>query len=167
MRKLKTTSTFVLALLLLATVNLNAGDPAPPNAQPAQRTFLALLSGAEEVPPVETDAFGIFNARTNADETELTFNLITVGLEDILFAHIHIAPAGVNGPVTAFLFEADVDPVTENGHLSSGTITSADLVGPLEGMTIADLLDEIRSGNAYVNVHTSAHPSGEIRGQID
>jgi hypothetical protein len=53
-----------------------------------------------------------------------------------------------------------------DGLLAEGTITAADLVGPLAGMSIDDLLAEMRAGNAYVNVHSEANPGGEIRGQI-
>jgi len=48
----------------------------------------------------------------------------------------------------------------------SGTITAADLTGPLAGRTMGDLLAAIRSGNIYVNLHTAAFPAGEIRGQL-
>ena len=53
-----------------------------------------------------------------------------------------------------------------NGVLAEGTITSANLTGPLAGKTIKDLINVMRSGNAYVNVHTKQNPAGEIRGQI-
>jgi hypothetical protein len=39
-------------------------------------------------------------------------------------------------------------------------------VGQLAGATLADLVEHIVAGNAYVNVHTSQFPAGEIRGQI-
>jgi len=48
----------------------------------------------------------------------------------------------------------------------SGTITAADLTGPLAGRTMSDLLAAIRAGNIYVNFHTAAFPAGEIRGQL-
>jgi hypothetical protein len=53
-----------------------------------------------------------------------------------------------------------------SGELAKGTITDKNLVGPLAGKTIADLVKLIKDGGAYVNVHTPAHPGGEIRGQI-
>jgi hypothetical protein len=48
----------------------------------------------------------------------------------------------------------------------SGTITAADLTGPLAGKTMADLVAAIRAGNIYINLHTTAFPAGEIRGQL-
>jgi hypothetical protein len=45
-------------------------------------------------------------------------------------------------------------------------ITNANLVGALAGQTLADLIAHFNNGNAYVNVHTTLYPGGEIRGQI-
>jgi hypothetical protein len=52
------------------------------------------------------------------------------------------------------------------GVLAQGTITAANLMGPLQGKTLEDLVSVIKAGDAYVNVHTTAHPGGEIRGQL-
>ena len=54
-----------------------------------------------------------------------------------------------------------------DGVLGKGTIRATDLVGPLEGMTLEDLLEAMDSGETYVNVHTDLNPGGEIRGQIE
>ncbi|MDO8578369.1 MAG: CHRD domain-containing protein [Dehalococcoidales bacterium] len=61
---------------------------------------------------------------------------------------------------------AQLIPGTFNGVLAEGTITAANLVGPLAGMDFSDLITAMEAGNAYVNIPTSAHPGGEIRGQI-
>ncbi|MDR7432511.1 MAG: CHRD domain-containing protein, partial [Armatimonadota bacterium] len=53
-----------------------------------------------------------------------------------------------------------------DGELASGVITAASLVGPLARQPLSALLERVRVGEAYVNVHTVAHPGGEIRGQI-
>ncbi|EGG36330.1 hypothetical protein HMPREF9412_4480 [Paenibacillus sp. HGF5] len=45
-------------------------------------------------------------------------------------------------------------------------MTNQDLIGPLQGRTIRDLIREFERGNAYVNVHTIQNPNGEIRGQV-
>ena len=52
------------------------------------------------------------------------------------------------------------------GLLSQGNITAANLEGPLAGQQLADLVDIMDNGTAYVNVHTKDFPLGEIRGQI-
>jgi hypothetical protein len=135
-----------------------------------KRTFVAPLSGAEEVPPVETRARGQAIFQLSGDGSQLSYRLNVANLENVTMAHIHLAPAGVNGPVVAWLFgELIGDELTAgsfNGILAEGTITAEDLVGPLAGLTMEHLLEEIREGNTYVNVHTSQIPAGEIRGQI-
>ena len=46
-------------------------------------------------------------------------------------------------------------------------IRDANVINALAGQGVAGLMAAIRSGNAYVNVHTLQFPPGEIRGQID
>jgi hypothetical protein len=70
----------------------------------------------------------------------------------------------------AFLYPdappAQLIPGRSNGVLAEGVITADDLIGPLAGQSLDDLLDQIRAGNVYVNVHTTQFPGGEVRGQI-
>jgi hypothetical protein len=137
-----------------------------------QRTFVAHLTGAAEVadPPVETRATGQAIFRLSRDGTELDYRLIVANIEDVTMSHIHLAPAGANGPVAAWLYPdgppPQLLPGRSSGVLAVGTIRAEDLVGPLAGMDLDDLVDALRAGDAYVNVHTSAYPAGEIRGQI-
>jgi hypothetical protein len=70
-------------------------------------------------------------------------------------AHIHQGKAGEIG-----------QPITNPLSMGKGKITSSDLEGPLAGKQIADLVDIMRNGGAYVNVHTQQNQNGEIRGQI-
>lgn len=134
------------------------------------RNFRAHLSGSEEVPPVATHAQGQAVFQLSRDGTELSYTLIAANIYDVLQAHIHLAPAGVNGPVVVWLYPSAPPPVLIPGRFSGvlarGTVTAADLVGLLAGGTLSDLIDEMEAGNAYVNVHTVANPGGEIRGQI-
>jgi hypothetical protein len=57
-------------------------------------------------------------------------------------------------------------PGTTNGILAEGVIKEVNLVNALAGKPLSDLVDAMSAGNAYVNVHTTAYPGGEIRGQI-
>ena len=162
-------STTAVLLILVAVSATTAATTTISSsyAQTIPSTFHAILEGDEEVPPVDSDAKGAAIFRTNNDGTELNYRLIVANIEDVTAAHIHLAPRGENGDIVAFLF--DPEEPTEgrtNGVLAEGTITSEDLVGPLEGSTLSELIDEIEAGNTYVNVHTVDHPSGEIRGQI-
>ena len=85
-------------------------------------------------------------------------------------AHLHIGPAGVNGPVVASLLPADFNPLSRKARRAnfyiSGNLTSSDLVGPLTGQPLDALIAEIQAGNVYINIHTKQNPSGEIRGQL-
>jgi hypothetical protein len=129
--------------------------------------FEAVLSGSEEVPPVDTDASGHATFALNESETELQYTLEVSNISNMTQAHIHLGAPGENGPVVAFLFAQDTPgAISAIGLQAEGAITSDDLVGPLEGEDLSDLIAEIESGNTYVNVHTTQNPAGEIRGQI-
>ncbi|MBI2836421.1 MAG: CHRD domain-containing protein [Chloroflexi bacterium] len=127
--------------------------------------FSAVLSGLDEVPPVSSPASGKAIFTLSPDGTTLTYTLSVMNITDAFGAHIHLAPAGANGLVVAVLFSGSA-PGTFTGILSEGSLTAMSLTGPLFGMSMDRLVAEINAGNAYVNVHTTAHPGGEIRGQI-
>jgi hypothetical protein len=140
--------------------------------------FGAHLTGAEEVPVRDTRAQGQAIFQLSRDGTALSYRLIASNIENVTASHIHVGPAGTNGPVVAFLF-GDVPPGggRTDGVLATGTITEANLVGPLAGQPFSALIDAIQAGNTYVNVHTNDgvpptntgpgdFPGGEIRGQI-
>ncbi len=136
------------------------------------------LSGAEEVPARDTNARGNALFSVSADGLSMTYKLIVANIDNVVAAHIHVAPAGVNGPVVLFLFgPAAPGGGPSNGVLAEGTVTAANLVGPLAGQPLSALLDAMSAGNAYVNVHTNDgvgatntgpgdFPGGEVRGQI-
>lgn len=134
----------------------------------AKDTFVAKLTGDQEVPPVATDTTGRLQIQFNKDATAAEFTLrISDGVR-ITQAHLHCAPAGANGPVVVFLagFHApgwDVD----GKWVSNTTVTDANIVNPACGATLAELLQAIRAGNVYVNAHSVANPGGEVRGQLE
>lgn len=131
--------------------------------------FVSPQSGGEEVPAVPTRARGNAVFQLSADGTELHYRLIAANITGVTQAHIHLAPAGSNGPVVVFLFGLDPAGVDPNGILAEGTITGADLIArPAIGFggTMAELVAAMRSGGAYVNTHTLAYPAGEVRGQV-
>ena len=156
-------SLFTVSLLLVTILAVAAF------AQP--QNFRAHLTGDEEVPPVETLATGQTVFQLSRDGSELHYRLIVANIENVAQAHIHVGAPGVNGPVVAWLYPEEgpppqLIPGRFDGVLATGTITADDLVGPLEGATMEELVAEIAAGNTYVNVHTSQFPGGEIRGQI-
>jgi glucose/arabinose dehydrogenase len=130
--------------------------------------FAAGLVGSQEVPPVTTDAAATAQFTLNADGT-LSFELRATGpIQDATQAHIHLGARGQNGPIVAFLYGLTSPQDFQPGDLiARGTLDDSDVM-PREGFTpsIANLAERMRQGRAYANLHTSAHPGGEIRGQI-
>jgi hypothetical protein len=156
---------FMLVLVLLVSALV-----APAAMADQSRNFVANLSGDQEVPAANTLARGTAIFHLSSDGSYISYKLIVANIENVTQSHIHLAPAGANGGVVAWLYPggppAQLIPGRTDGILAQGVITEANLVGALAGMTLADLIAHMESGNAYVNVHTSQYPGGEIRGQI-
>lgn len=132
------------------------------------------LTSAEEVNAtvvVDSQAQGQAIFQLNSDGTALEYHLNVANIDNVLMSHIHKGAPGTNGPIVVWLYPsappASLIPGRFDGVLAEGTITSANLVGPLAGHPLSDLVDLLESGGAYVNVHTSQYPGGEIRGQVD
>lgn len=121
-------------------------------SRPAAEQFTATLDGASEVPAVETQATG--TATVTVDGHELSWRVEVSGIDNPTMAHIHGAAPGENGGVLVPLFREDKGPGF-SGVLTEGQATVED-----------EVIEAIRAGNAYVNVHTAANPRGEIRGQL-
>jgi len=140
-----------------------------PAANAQAMRFTATLSGTAQVPAVDTTAAGTATFRLNAAGDTLNYTINVTGIQDPAAAHIHMGAAGKNGPPVVVLYPTDASPAQTgaySGVLAKGSITAASLVGPLAGKTVADLVEQIKAGNTYVNVHTKAHAGGEIRGQL-
>ena len=147
--------------------------------KPASRHFAAVLTGDQEVPPRVTPASGRANFQLSPDGLQLRYQLIVHRIDNVVAAHIHSpAPAGTNTGVVVFL-AGNFTPGggRSNGLLATGTITASDLINSLAGQPLSALIDSMRAGTAYVNVHTNDgvaptnqgpgdFPGGEIRGQI-
>jgi hypothetical protein len=153
--------TVVLAAMLVASAVSAAAQP---------RTYVAPMSSAQEVPANDSLARGQAVFRLSADGTTIDYRLIVANIQNVTMAHIHVAPAGANGPVVVWLYPDAPPPQPipgrSSGILATGTITAANLVGPLAGADLEDLLALMDAGETYVNVHTEQFPPGEIRGQI-
>ncbi len=163
---------FVLSLLLAALmVGLTASAGGGSDGSKAR----AELSGDQEVPPVETETRGRLQVRFDDAASVAGFKLKVRDGVAITQAHLHCAVEGENGPVVAFLSGFipggfDVNHKLARARLTDANITAvgADCVPSIgvEITNIAELLDAIRDGNVYVNVHSVANPGGEVRGQL-
>jgi len=150
-------STIVLAGGLAVALPLAAqtyGDSTKPQSRP--ETFSATLSGMKEVPEVNTIGSGIARFTVKNDST-IRFEMSLQGVPHVTGAHIHLGSPGAAGEAVVTLIKGS-DP----GGKVTGTITSKDL----HGTTMSQLIAAMKSGGAYVNVHTTTHPDGEIRGDI-
>jgi uncharacterized protein (DUF1800 family) len=124
----------------------------------AQRTFVAILNGANEVPPVTTSASGTSTVILSPDETSALVSLNFTGLSSPqTAAHLHgPASPGNNAPGTIL----DLDqPLGQVSNLLWN-------IQPVGGLSIAQLVAALKGGQVYANVHTANNPSGEIRGWL-
>lgn len=163
---------------LACALALGCGEPAtePPAFDVEVRltrgeshNFVAAQSGGEEVPANTTESRGHARFWLSEDGTELRYRLIVANIEGVTQAHIHLAPAGVNGPIVVFLYGFNPAGITTNGILAEGTITQANLIARPAigfGATMPELVARMRTGGAYVNTHTLAIPGGQVRGQV-
>jgi len=133
------------------------------------RRYFAHMSGGEEVPPRDTKAQGEAIFQLSADGLELEYKLTVANIENVVSAHIHLAPPGVARPFSVPLFSGPPGQGPFHGVLAEGVVTAADFVRDLLGRPMSDLVDAMNTGGAYVNVHIRpgiSGPDGEIRGQI-
>src|SRR5947209_8275834 len=134
--------------------------------------FGTRLTGFQETPPILTDGKGTLTLTLNSGGTSAAYTLTYSGMATAAgAAHIHFGQAGVAGAVFVFLCGGGGKPACPAaGGTVTGTIMAADILAvPAQGITAGDFagfLRILRSGDAYANVHTVAHPGGEIRGQI-
>ena len=116
--------------------------------------YVFTMNGAQEVPPVITSATGSGIVTVNRDQNNAHFMFTADGLTPTA-SHFHINVAGQAGGV-AF----DLMPyMSDNGWFGHWTSTSSPPFTPTSSL-------QFRSDSMYVNVHTVANPSGEIRGQV-
>ena len=143
----------------------NPGAPAH-----GSRSYGAHLTAEGEVAEVESRAQGQVHVKIAKDGNSLEFRLNVANIDDVLMAHLHLGLPTENGPVVVWLYPEgpppQLIPGRTSGTLAFGTVTAADLVGPLAGMPFEALLDAIEEGLIYVNVHTTEYPGGEIRGTL-
>ena len=122
-------------------------------AQARTMSFKVPLSGAQSVPPVKTGGSGTADITYDPDSRVVTWTITYSGLSGTAtMAHFH-GPAGKgkNGPVEIWL--------TKRGSPAESPIKGEVTMTP-------DQAKQFLAGDMYINVHTQAHPAGEIRGQV-
>ncbi|MBD1391054.1 CHRD domain-containing protein [Neiella sp. HB171785] len=127
----------------------NATNVEPPPSFTPSLTLSVALNGAQSVPVVDTQATASATIEVDQSLYQFRATLDISDIDNVQAAHIHQGRIGVNGDV-AFAFEAVDD--------DSMAIAITDLS--------AELIDDMLDGDWYINVHTTTHASGEVRGQI-
>ena len=156
-----------LALIAMgASGNNNNNSSVTSTFAQGEQKFTAKLTGKDEVPPKDTKANGTAEFNLSADGKMMTYMVNVMNIDKVTMAHIHSGKAGENGPVVVWLYNSTTPSGPINGMLSQGNTTANDLVGPLKGKQMSDLVKLINDGQAYANIHTESNPKGEIRGQI-
>jgi hypothetical protein len=131
----------------------------------AEHEFKAKLTPKEEKAKPDSKASGKAEFKLDKEEQHLKYKLDAKNIKDVTGAHIHLGKKGDDGPPVAFLFKGKKSGKF-SGTLAEGTLSGDDLMGDFKGK-MSELAAVIRAGGTYVNVHTDANPSGEVRGQIE
>ena len=136
-----------------------------------------IIDGTQEVPPTGSAAYGSASFTVDDQTWVVTGSMTTTGLPyltaaggpNVTGAHIHVAPAGANGPVVFDLLAnsvggtpIDVAAGAITIYAWSGVLQDHGTVGPR-----AVILQNFLNGTAYINVHSVQFPTGEIRGQVE
>lgn len=165
--------------LTLLTLALTGSVLAVTYAQGGPTRVRAELQGLNEVPAVSTPASGRFRAVIDERGERVSYELSYSNLQaDVLMSHIHIRQPDVNGGIMLWLCGTSSNPGPAGTQVCpgprdgvvTGEFTAADVqlvmtqgIAPGE---FAEVIQAIRNGIAYVNVHTQQSPGGEIRGQV-
>jgi CHRD domain len=150
----------------------------------ANRNWSTHANGSMEVPVRDTQGQAQLILHLAKDGESIDYKLNASNLENVFMGHIHQGPPGVNGPIVVWLYPSTAPvplvPPTgplDPGTIAEGTITAADLTGPLSGQPLDALVSALNGNNAYVNLHTNDgvappntgpgdFPGGEVRGDI-
>jgi len=139
-------------LVLIAAALVPAGLAAS-SALAAPATFTVALSGAQQVPPVQTNGSGTATLTYDPVTLHLTWSVTFSGLSsDPTMAHFHgPATMGKNAGVLIWISKQGTPPAS-----------------PITGETTltAEQAQQFMAGDWYINLHTKDHPGGEIRGQV-
>jgi hypothetical protein len=177
-------ATKILTVLGIAALSVTVGAASAHdnNNRHRQEVWHAFLFGQNETPSISTPASGHFTAVIDEDNSVINFRFSYRDLVggDILFAHIHFGERRVMGGVMVFLCGGGGKPACPPAPATiEGSITPADVVGPMgQGINpatatgvdpqaeFAKVLDAIRGGASYANIHTKQFMAGEMRGQL-
>lgn len=137
---------FLASALALSTAACSKKDEPKPTTTTDTTNLSASITGAQQVPANNSTATGTFVGVYTASSKQLSYTVTYQGITPTV-AHIHIGAPGTSGSV-AIPFAQLSSPIT-------GTVTLT-----------ADQADKLLTNSMYVNMHSSAYPNGEVRGDI-
>ncbi len=150
----QTMSRRLLGLMLGLMLSLSI-FVAPQGADAAIVNFLALMSGAQEVPAVASPGVGVGQLQLNTVTNALSWTFNYLGLTSpVTAAHLHEGPVGV--------------APANNIRLDLAPFSTALTTSPFTGsVVLSDAVEDLLLlGQLYANIHTTNFPGGEIRGQV-
>jgi hypothetical protein len=167
-----------VAAVVAATATGSAAVAGGDESSSERNTLQERLSGYEEDPAViSTTGTGQFRAQISSGAQQISYRLSYSSLEgNVSQAHIHIGGRAQTGGISVFLCSnlgngpAGTQLCPPAPATITGTITPADVIGPVpQGVTAGqfdELVAAVRAGATYVNVHSSLYPAGEVRAQL-
>lgn len=134
------------------------------NSYAQNEKYRARLDGDNEVPPVKTTSEAVINFKTKGDA--MTWKMNVTGFSDATGANIIKGKIGQSKDVVVDLLKVSKHSDNPKGMTMRGNITASSLTGSLSGKTLDDLKTAMAGNDTFVNIHTKAHPDGEIAGII-
>ena len=117
-------------------------------------TYKATCTGNNTVPPVSSKATGSVSIRLINQSYASGFFYAT-NINQMTMAHLHAGAVGKNGPIIGWAFNSTYGPI-------SGSIKASFTFNP----SLNNVSSLLAAGLVYFNIHTTAHPDGELRGQL-
>jgi CHRD domain-containing protein len=166
---------WIVVLLAAFVVTVGFGAPAVSAAVSVE----IALTPDQEAPVCSSAGSGTFRGTLSDDQTTVNYELTYTLTGTVTQAHIHLAQVGVSGGIIVWLCQTppNLDPTglspqcAPSGTTVTGSFTSANVIGPVtQGIApgeFAEVVDAMRDGFTYVNVHSDICPSGEVRGQVE
>jgi CHRD domain len=151
----------IAAGIIGAAVILFVVESCGDSTAPKNKTYVSNLIAANEGAGHTSPGSGVATFVDLGNEIDWSLNL--TNMTAVIASHIHgPAPAATNAPVIFNLFIPNVATATVNGEVMHGSITNANNAN----ISLDSLRVLFNNGMAYVNVHTTANPGGEIRDQV-
>jgi CHRD domain-containing protein len=142
-----------------------------------QDRYWSVLSGAQQLPPVNTSAIGYAGFKFPDDMTWLIYTVNAENIGNVTGIYLYQNDKNQSGTIVLDLLKAEREHHSDDakivnttskgkitGTLSVGGATKDNLQGQLKGKSVSDLHEMMVNGTVYVIIHTKDFPNGEIRG---